>query len=170
MIFRYTREQLADDIEMALKRQEAITNRQLAFSFALRRQIQFVWLTLYFKMNCLMQNLWSTNVRHVAATFFCRRNETNVFVVVQFDISHTLQTVDMQIISANQIHSNRIVGARGRKMGDCQAHRTVWKNREGGFVLVESGMKYKRCTDKTNSWCLEPNNSLSENPQFVTRY
>ncbi len=73
------------------------------------------------------------------ATLLANENE-RILLSFQFDIS-LLQTVDMQVISANQIPSKSVVELNRGRMGDFRVakHRTkVWKNREDTLVLVEA--------------------------------
>lgn len=143
-----TREQLADGIEMALKRQ-AITNRQLAFSFSgTGNSIRMTYFVFQDDLSDAKSDQQMFD--YVAATLLANNENERILLSFQFDISHTLQTVDMQVISSNQIPSNRIVELknRGRKMGDFRVAKHIEQYGKIGrnqLCPCGSGMKYKRC-------------------------
>ena len=133
---------------MALKRQ-AITNRQLAFSFSgTGNSIRMTYFVFQDELSDAKSDQQMFD--YVAATLLANNENERILLSFQFDISHTLQTVDMQVISANQIPSNRIVELknRGRKMGDFRVAKHIEQYGKIGrnqLCPCGSGMKYKRC-------------------------
>lgn len=142
------REQLANGIETTLERQ-AITNRQLAFSFSgTGRSIRMTYFVFQDELSDAKSD--QEMFDYAAATLLANNENERILLSFKFDMSRTLQTVSMRVISADQIPSNRIVELknRGKQMGDFRVAKYIEQHGKIGRnqpCPCGSGMKYKRC-------------------------
>ncbi|WP_423977296.1 YecA family protein [Lancefieldella rimae] len=142
------REQLANGIETTLKRQ-AITNRQLAFSFSgTGKSIRMTYFVFQDELSDAKSD--QEMFDYAAATLLANNENERILLSFKFDTSRTLQTVGMRVICADQIPSNRIIELknRGKQMGDFRVAKCIEQYGKIGRnqpCPCGSGMKYKRC-------------------------